>query len=374
MTLGEGSVLKLLFIEDEPDVIKPVVNLIKRRQRETEFDIEIVGFETAEDMIISFSPDIVVPDLLDRGGSAEPKDEGQHTLDFIWNKHFCPVVVYATDPEMCADIYKSHPFVKRVKKGAGSPQALVKEFDGFRPQIEALKVAGELVRCAFSDAMREVAPYAFEAFSDDAGRTRTITRSGRRRVAALMDQATTDGGPLESWEQYLFPPVCDDIQLGDVLRERNKCSDDPSAFRVVLTPSCDLARSGDRQRKVGTVLVARCCPMATGLERVGLKGATKAKLKKLLPTSMLAPGYAGSIVPFPCLKNKIPTMAADMRDLELIEAEEVGPEKAFLQIASIDSPFRELVSWAYLQTACRPGVPDRKLETWRDEIIEDVQE
>ena len=47
--------------------------------------------------------------------------------------------------------------------------------------------------------------------------------------------------------------------------------------------------------------------------------------------------------------------------------------RPFLRIASIDSPFRELVAWAYLQIACRPSLPDRDFDSWRDEIVEDVK-
>ena len=65
--------------------------------------------------------------------------------------------------------------------------------------------------------MREVAPYAFDAFPDNQQRIErieTIKRSGRRRLAALMDEPLPDGTVLASWEQYLFPPVSDDILLG----------------------------------------------------------------------------------------------------------------------------------------------------------------
>ena len=41
--------------------------------------------------------------------------------------------------------------------------------------------------------MREVAPYAFDAFPDDKQRIETIKRSGRRRLAALMDEPLPDG-------------------------------------------------------------------------------------------------------------------------------------------------------------------------------------
>ena len=60
-------------------------------------------------------------------------------------------------------------------------------------------------------------------------------------------------------------------------------------------------------------------------------------------------------------------MVANLKNLRLIPLKEI-PEK-FDRVASIDSPFRELVAWSYLQIACRPGLPDRDFSTWAEEIL-----
>ena len=119
LSVSEGYVLKLLFIEDEPDAVKPVQNLIKREKVDMQF--EVSGFEVAEDKIASFRPDIVILDLLVGGASKEPEPGGLNTRDFIWNKHFCPIVVYSAQPNIHDETYESHPFVKSVQKGSGSP-------------------------------------------------------------------------------------------------------------------------------------------------------------------------------------------------------------------------------------------------------------
>jgi CTP synthase len=63
-------------------------------------------------------------------------------------------------------------------------------------------------------------------------------------------------------------------------------------------------------------------------------------------------------------------MAADFRNLELIGLKEIGNDnEPFLRVASVDTPFRELVAWAYITNAARPGLPDRDFESWADEII-----
>ena len=210
-------------------------------------------------------------------------------------------------------------------------------------------------------------PTPLKAFTDINKRLETIKRSGRRRLAALMDEFPLDGKTLASWEQYLCPPVRKDTQMGDILRKFDAADDDPASFRVVLTPSCDLVASGDREPKVCDVLVAKCCSMQKGLELINLSGKPS-KLGNSL-RRVLSQGYSQVIIPFPRLEKKIPTMAANLRELELIPIQNVGVDKTFIRVASVDSPFRELIAWAYMQIAGRPGLPDRDSASWTEEII-----
>ena len=359
--------LKVLFIEDEPEAIEPVRNLIRK---EEDVQDEIFGFNNAEDKISSFRPDIVILDLLVSGASPEPEPEGLKTYDFIWDQHFCPIVVYSAEPGIHEDRNEPHPFVKSIQKGRGSPQKVLKALRELRPHVEALKEAEDHIKHSFSCAMRDVAPYAFTLSNDSAKRNETIKRAGRRRLAALMDEISEDGSALADWEQYLFPPIGENTQLGEVLKERNGQDFAPASFRVVLTPSCDLVASEGRTPKVSQVLVARCCSMREALDHTPLKGMGPSKLKGRLINTILTPGYSGAIIPSPCLEGKIPTMAANLRDLELIHVEAIGrADEPFLRIASIDSPFRELIAWAYMQTACRPGLPDRNFASWAKDIV-----
>lgn len=366
--------LKLLFIEDEPDAIKPLQNLIEREKIDMQHDVCEFADEAAE-KIKSIQPDIVILDLLFPGDSSDREAKGMNVHDFIWDEHFCPIIVYSAQPEIHKGEYESHPFVRYIQKGSGSPLKVMEVLDKLRPHVEALKEAKEVVRGSFSLAMRDIAPYAFKAFSNDAQRIEeTIMRSGRRRVAALMDEPLSNGKALASWEQYLFPPVSNHTLLGDVLRKKEKGrNNDPTSFRVVLTPSCDLATPGGRLAKVSSVLVARCCKMKEGMGLTSLSNFGIPKLKNRLRSQILTQGFFEGLIPFPRLEDRIPTMAAKLRDLELIPIEDIGPSKPFVRVASLDSPFRELIAWAYLQTACRPGLPDRDFDSWRDEIIENLR-
>ena len=358
------NMLKLLFIEDQPEVIQSVKLLIEEEKKNVCCKVSV--FDTAEEDIKSFLPDIVILDLLDGGASPEGEPEGINTREFIWQKHFCPLIIYSAQIEIHDDEYPEHPFVKSIQKGSKSPQKVLDTVCEFLPHVNAIKEAENDIRHSFSTAMRDVAPYAFEVQDESTQRNDMLKRSGRRRLAAQMDEISEEETKPAGWEQYLYPPICKDIRLGDILKQNGGSNDDPSAFRVVLTPSCDLVSSNGRISKVPNILVAKCCSMKDGLDLTSWKGMSAGKLKDRLP-STLTQGYFEVIIPFPTLKNRIPTMAADLRGLELIPIEQFNEK--FCRIASLDSPFRELVAWAYLQTAGRPGLPDRDIDSWRDEVI-----
>ena len=192
-----------------------------------------------------------------------------------------------------------------------------------------------------------------------------IDRAARRRLAALLDDTATAGRQLDAWEQYVFPPVSSDIQLGDILRLK-ECDQEPQNFRVVLTPSCDLVRSNGRNAKVEDVLVARCFPVSDVLGMIGLGGKLSKAINKSQFREILSVGYGRSLILFPALDKHIPSMAADLRKLQLIPLKDVDAQ--YEVVASVDSPFREMVAWAYIQTAARPGLPDRNIESWQREI------
>jgi CTP synthase len=179
-------------------------------------------------------------------------------------------------------------------------------------------------------------------------------------------------GKLASWEQYIYPPVRDDPLLGDILRLKDGDESTAESFFVVLTPSCDMAAPGGRKPKVDQVLVAGCCCPKQGILGTGLCKLGKDELGKTLTSTMLTQGYYQKIVPFPSLKGKIPPMMADLKQLKQIPLSEIVPAGSakYERVASLDSPFRELISWAYMQTACRPGLPERDCDAWNKEIMD----
>lgn len=350
--------LKLLFIEDDEEAIEATLNLIKTEISDVHLCIS--GFEDADNRIKIMLPDIVILDIMD-GYPPNDTPEGTNIYDFIWNNRFCPIIVYSAFPDRADE--KKHPFKTIIKKGRDSDEKVLNAIKEFRPHTDALREAENHIRQQFANAMRNVAPHIFKIFDNDSKSVDVIKRAGRRRVAALMDQPLDDQKALATWEQYLFPPVSDDLQLGDVLRYKDGSPDGPEDFRIILTPSCDLVSSEGRSPKVSDVLVAKCCSMQEGLQQIGMTNPNCATIRK---NSVITQGYSQNIIPFPELSGKIPTMAANLKDLELIPFENI--KHLYCRVASVDSPFREMIAWAYLQTAGRPGLPDRDFDSWSKEI------
>lgn len=214
--------LKIIFVEDEEETIRPLLDLIKKE--EPSITRCVFGFDEAENSIRSLRPDIVVLDLWE-GKYTEGKNAGSEHLGFIWDQQFCPVIVHSALPEILLEF--KNPFVRTITKGQDSPEQVLKAIREFLPHVQALKGAEEHIRNSFSIAIRDVAPAAFDFFEDDEKRNDAILRAGRRRLAALMDDYPEEGQMLASWEQYLCPPVSEDILLGDILRKVDEDDIDP---------------------------------------------------------------------------------------------------------------------------------------------------
>ena len=355
----------VMFIENSTQAIEDARQLIEEGIADPVFNIS--GFEVAQANIGSFEPDIVVLDL--EGVPDSPTFEGFNVRDFIWDHRFCPIVIYSAFVEDYEAAYDPHPLIKTVAKGSGSPERVLDAVQELLPVVTAVRTTREQVDQRFWESMKAIAPVALRTVDPPSNLIEVIIRSGRRRVAAMMDIPVRNEAPLASWEQYLYPPVSPDLELGDVLRIAPGRVDDPTSFRVTLTPSCDMVSSGNRTPKVQAILVAKCCSISEALSMTNMTGNGNERHRSRLQTAFLSQGFYQSMLIMPELAGAIPPMAANLRDLQLIAFDEIGSEATYNRIASVDSPFKETVAWAYLQISCRPGLPERDLSAWTDEII-----
>ena len=156
----------------------------------------------------------------------------------------------------------------------------------------------------------------------------------------------------------MIPPLEDNLLTGDILFVHGGDRNTPESFRLLLSPSCDLVVRSNGKSKIDWALVAKCEPLQKYVNSV--KATAKihsGDLAKRLPGFLSQP-HVGGCVPLPAL------------------IEDIGPreenDQKYLRLASIDSPFREYIVWAFLTVTGRPGIPERDLNEWAQEIISDL--
>lgn len=358
--------MRILLIDDQRDSVQDVYEELKKLAG---CHCEIVSFENYQDHIERLSPHLIVLDLL--RGSSDTDAPGLEIHGYIWGTRFCPLIFYTGRAELVSGHQDSdHPFIKVVAKGNESELRVLECVETFRVHIEALKATEREIYSAMNGALREVAPTLFKDKTDAAERSEILVRSARRRVAAKMDEDLLSSPKpgskgLKSWECYLCPPVIDHLLMGDILKKSDADKNSPNSYAVVLTPSCDLARSP----RVQEVLVGYCAGPDRLLKDLNIQ-SKDAKTRKAIDKleSILTTGYTQSTMPLPAMPSAFPGLVVDFRKLGLLKIETIGHTKEFERVASIDNPWRELLAWAFILATGRPGMPDRDYEAWAAEI------
>lgn len=363
--------LKVLFIDDQPESVATVVEELT--EKITGVLTKVENFHNAESLLQSFLPDIVVLDIF-KGQTSEGDTAGLPVHELIWNECFCPIVIYSALLDDVSNSIERHPFVEMVLKGAGSESLVVSHIESFRPHVEALNAVQSNLRKHVNRELKSTAPRVFEIIEDPDNRRDVFVRAAKRRIAAMMDEPSEE--PILCWEQYLYPPVGSCLLTGDIIRKKEEDGDKAEHYSIVLTPSCDLVGTSVRKPKVEKALVAHCTHIKNLLPEVNIRSNTgEVNFKKrLLP--LLNKGYGTYCLPLPELPGVLPPMTAELKKLELIDMNLIGEGEGceYCRVASVDSPFREMITWAYLQVTGRPGLPDRDFDDWANHIYRTVSE
>lgn len=357
----------VLVVDDDAAVAETLAGAIRDALPAVQCGTE-TDFDVAMRRIADERPDVVVLDLRK---DAVPEDvPGKRAWGEIWEKRFCPIVIYtAWGGDLDPPVPPNHPYAKYVTKGSGSERTVVEHLRSFGQAVEAIAALRGEVDAVIHRVLRDTAGAG--VFSDRDGER--LQHAGRRRIAASMDDPTlTSGATLKSWEQYLIPAMGDSPLTGDVLRRCLADQQDVGAYRLVLTPSCDLVR----ERNPGSILVAKCEDVRALLAATG--SSTNARKRddavENLRVRALSRGFLGERLPLPEFPGHVPLLVANMKELEVLDFRSVCPDPGskaeFLRVASVDSPFRELVSWAFLSTIARPGLPNRDLDEWAGACID----
>lgn len=367
------NLIRILIVDDNEnlaEVVKANIDDIFPQTRsnenlQIEVDIE-TDFDKATEILLNpHGYDIAILDVF--RGSIEGGDRAGIVLwKQILSEKFMSVVIYtASDENFEGDFPGNNPVFKIFRKVEGSDEEIVNHICSLDSYVLAVRQIRKEFNEVIRDVLIETTPHLWKAETDVTQRPQRLLHSARRRLAAKMDyQTAVSGEKMLLWEQYIYPPLENSLLCGDVIRVCEEDPNNPQSYRLVLTPSCDLV-----QCKVESILVAKCDDISKYIKAVvqdyEVGKNPNAKQKKKL-SSAITQSQINGFVFLPKFESVMPTMTAYLRDLELIPVADVSSTKEskarFERVVSVDSPFREQLSWAYLQIAGRLGMPEWDIE------------
>ncbi|MDR0932780.1 MAG: hypothetical protein LBM70_07175 [Victivallales bacterium] len=368
--------MNALFIDDNENSIAPAMDIFKKNN----FVCQNITFADYATEISKQKPDVVVLDMMNGGTTEDPLGNGGKDIYAkIWEWSFCPIIIYSANPDLCGA--PTHPFIAKIQKGTGSENSVWESACRFQPYLEARMELNNHIEEILNSTLRDTA-LAIDNLPETKSIDKILLRLTRRRIAAAMDDGLDVETKMQPYEQYIFPVVGDNWLQGDVIEKGN-------SFFLVLTPSCDLVkRNGGINAR--SILCARCCPYDKKLlvrffksEKIqdccmckectkdkdtckNNKAAHHQKQKVKELTSMLNSGIVGHYFVLPGMADVLPALLADLKNYLLVEVDDMDSYK---RVISIDSPFREQLSWVFVSIAGRPGMPDRDFSKWASQNI-----
>lgn len=369
--------MRLLIIEDNIDTVQGIMD----EADDNNWECKLSTFEEANNCINTFSPDIIVLDWM---YDTEEVDKGNDILNKIYSSLFIPTIIFSAIEKtiMLDEDIRTNPLISKISKGDEQP--VIDVIHSWIPYLEAIRDFKKDLNSALLSAIDVI---GFFLSTEDPGKA-IVEYMLNKRANYFFDQETVcidDIPPV--WIAYEYPPMKGSILSGDVIRkipqDRSILMEEgsPEEYFVVLTPSCDIERATDEKK----ILLAKCCASDQFLKtsnykkedmmRISIEEKKEKKAREF--SKVLNKGYnnSGEFI-LPQLPKRIPNITVNLRELELVELGKIALSEKNIQenniyyrVASLDSPFREHIIWAYMQTACRPGLPNRDTFTWAKELL-----
>lgn len=366
--------MKVLIIEDKADDVRGILDHAVGKG----WEAKQLGFEDGLHEMDSFNPDVVVLDMKD--DVTQNDQYGVSIFSIIWKIKFRPTIVFsglsesfAIEDEATRDLAREPLFV-RIPKGDEDP--VIRHLDYLADIVPSITHMRERLNTALIMS---------------AGAITTIKSASSRTSEKVLDylfssritqffEAEVPGEKLPAWTQFVSPPISEQLLTGDILRscKDGASADDSVYYAIVLTPSCDLARA----EKKACVLIAQSCEFSSidgSFGNTFRMGTDKYNKRRDRMGKIMNRGYDNSKLYLPALKGVFPHLCFDMKKVKLttvgdiqcastLDIRENSPK--WIRLASLASPYRERASWAYMHTACRPGVPTIDTDSWVDEIFQ----
>lgn len=365
--------MKVLMIEDNVSTIQGLIDAVSDRG----WEHIVASFETAEENIYSFDPDVVVMDWM---FDEEEAEEGRPILERIVSNEFRPVIVFSAHDlsTVLEDILKQHKLIEFTRKGDDDTK-LAEKIDTW----EASAIALSRMRHSMNGALIESAK-ALDSFQkmETFPAPEIVSFMLSRRTIQYFEQVEVGAQP-PMWIQYVYPPITNNLLVADIIRVYSEDTNqltpgNPSEYRVVLTPSCDMVNHSAEGFKV---LTGHCNDKGrfTDLKLKDNENVNTGKGKEKVGRVVkeLQYGYNKAFVALPQLPNVLPYMTLDLKDLDFVLLTEIAltyedfdkTKHRYYRVASVASPFREQIVWAHMINSCRPGMPVRDTIDWAKGIL-----
>jgi CTP synthase len=349
--------VKVLIVEDKTETIKDIM----AHCEEKEWEFKICAFDGFERDLTEFAPDAVV---LDWKYDADDSHRGSEVLEYIWTTSFRPVVIFSAiaDAIVLDEKYKSSTLIRMLSKGDEEP--VIQYLDTICPFVPVIST----LKADFNDAliqalnsiemMRKIQPLP----------DNVLRYVFAKRVSTYFDKECAEETP-PPWIQYTYPAINKSLCVCDIIRsipaEGNVDKiGNAEEYKVILTPSCDIA-----QCKVSHALCANCYPKTRFHNYPTNENPTERQLSSII--SNLNTGYNSSLVSLPSIPEVLPYLTVDLKKVALLpieqislQANKINIEHKYCRVASVDSPYREQIVWAYMINSCRPGMPNRDMNVW----------
>jgi CheY-like chemotaxis protein len=358
----------VLVIDDDPDAARQAEEIVVRASSSNGgpvFDVcTKTSFEDGLRELERSRVDLVILDVRLGDDPAADDNAGLRTLRAIQERRFVPVVFYTAVPHIVRPL-ASPPLIDVVEKGAGSSsltEAVMRAFESSLPLVNRalVRYVEEMQRSYMWDFVAR--HWGEIGASTDRGAVAYLL--ARRLAASLggvgMERLEADlggagspapAGTVPPMRMYLMPPL-EEILVGDVV---HGMAGGRTGHWVVLSPSCDLV-----QDKAEFVLLAAAEPLTDLREvlawRRGLPGPgtqRKNELSAVLRNNR-AKGQAERYHFLPGALS-LPDLLVDFQRLQTVERTSFD---GLARIASLDSPYAEVITNRFLRHYSRLGARD----------------
>jgi hypothetical protein len=164
---------------------------------------------------------------------------------------------------------------------------------------------------------------------------------------------------IEGLECYLYPPVADNLRLGEILRTKEDAS-----LWIVLTPHCHLTvQQGDSDPRADFVLTIRLVPVDEAIRQAfpskppwsgnAAEQIDKLRRRTQLPAELGKPSGRYCFLPG---FLEIPDAYCDLLQIESIPYKNIA--SAYDRIAVLDTPFAEALQSCFTRFYSAVGLPN----------------